>query len=416
MKQFLVYLLICTLLLCAVGCDRSNPSAPTEGNAVFTDYPGVDIRIAGINTGGSDVTLKVLWRNQTVHPVTYGEPYTIERLENGQWVNCVKDTETAFISIGYALNAFDTVYKTYTISDLFDVSIPGTYRFCSSCSVQTGKGSYEPCKVMAEFTLGEQALDTYQEPPQLEFSAGQSAVTVKAAGYHWTYETGNDKAVSTIADQVSRPTPADTTQTLTIDSDNLVQLQWSVPPGSVNCICWQDTVWQNGTAREETISVTDNTFSPTPGSCVYEIVATWEDTGAGFYGSANYYIHILEGQEHSHQTAQEPQTVADPVTGYCGNTWTTLYIGDKEYGFAGGDSVTLTDLLVNLDYDPNKVCRCMPQYRADTEFGKNYHIHLDYGFVRCDQGQAELTREQIDTIAQIVEWAETTNCEYLLID
>ena len=36
-------------------------------------------------------------------------------------------------------------------------------------------------------------------------------------------------------------------------------------------------------------------------------------------------------------------------------------------------------------------------------------IHLDNGFVRCDKGQAALTQAQIDTIAEIVNWAKT-NC------
>ena len=119
---------------------------------------------------------------------------------------------------------------------------------------------------------------------------------------------------------------------------------------------------------------------------------------------------------HIHMTALTPQTVEDPVTGYCGNTQTRLYIDGKEYWFMYGYSVTLTDLLVNLDYDPGKVCRCMAQYTADTEFGTNYQIHLDYGFVRCDLGQADLTQGQIQTIADIINWAETTNCQYPIDD
>ena len=54
----------------------------------------------------------------------------------------------------------------------------------------------------------------------------------------------------------------------------------------------------------------------------------------------------------------------------------------------------------------------MAQYKVDTEFGANYQIHLEYGFVRCEKGQADLTQEQIDQIAAIIEWAETTNCQY----
>ena len=143
------------------------------------------------------------------------------------------------------------------------------------------------------------------------------------------------------------------------------------------------------------------------------LLAGCQNTGGG---TANNNDHINTdgelGETHIHATALTAQTVDDPITGYCGNTRTTLHIDGKEYSFMYGYSVTLTDLLVNLDYNPNKVCRCMPQYRADTEFGSNYHIHLDYGFVRCDKGQADLTQEQIDTIAEIINWAETTNCQY----
>lgn len=116
--------------------------------------------------------------------------------------------------------------------------------------------------------------------------------------------------------------------------------------------------------------------------------------------------------DHPHAAAEIAQTVENPASGYCGNIQTTLYIDGKEYTFQFGNSVTLTDILVNLDYNPDKVCRCMAQYRADTEFGSNYQIHLDNGFVRCDKGQADLTQDQIDTIAEIIHWAKTTNCQY----
>ena len=71
-------------------------------------------------------------------------------------------------------------------------------------------------------------------------------------------------------------------------------------------------------------------------------------------------------------------------------------------------------MLVNLDYDPMHVCRCRPEYTVDTEFGTGYGINLTAGYARCDKGQADLTQEQIDTIAEIIEWAKTTNCKYPL--
>lgn len=123
-----------------------------------------------------------------------------------------------------------------------------------------------------------------------------------------------------------------------------------------------------------------------------------------------------EGTDHTHQVASEPQTVENPVSGYCGNIQTTLRTGDRTYTFMYGYSVTLTDILINLKYDPSRICRCLPEYTVDTELGKGYGINLTEGYARSEKGQADLTQEQIDQIAEIIAWAETTNCEYPIND
>ena len=66
----------------------------------------------------------------------------------------------------------------------------------------------------------------------------------------------------------------------------------------------------------------------------------------------------------------------------------------------------LTDILVNLDYDSDKVCKCLPEYKVDTEFGKDYGISLSDSYARCEKGQAELTEEQVETVKKIIEWAK----------
>ena len=119
-----------------------------------------------------------------------------------------------------------------------------------------------------------------------------------------------------------------------------------------------------------------------------------------------------EETEHGHQLAEEPQTVKDPFVGYCGNTWTRLHIGEKTYEFMFGHSVTLTDILLNLDYRPGEFCRCMAEYTVDTEFGLGYEVNLTEGFARWEKGQASLTAEQVEQIRQIIQWAVTTDCEY----
>ena len=111
---------------------------------------------------------------------------------------------------------------------------------------------------------------------------------------------------------------------------------------------------------------------------------------------------------HAHGPVNEPETVDDPVTGYCGNTLTTVRFSDgKSHTFEGSESVNLTDVVINLKYDPNKICKCLPEYTVITESGKEYAVHLNgEGYVRCDEGQAELTEEQFETVTQIIEWAK----------
>lgn len=110
---------------------------------------------------------------------------------------------------------------------------------------------------------------------------------------------------------------------------------------------------------------------------------------------------------HTHTPAKNAQTVSEPISGYCGNTQTTIYFDNgKKYTFMSGNSVTMTDILVNLDYDKNKLCKCLPEYTVDTEFGNGYGINLTSGYARCDKGQADLTNKQIEKFKEIIKWAE----------
>ena len=274
----------------------------------------------------------------------------------------------------------------------------------------------------------------FKKPPVGTLRTPEGDTSLHAAGYSWFCQKSDGIMEATIADQTSRPLPKGSLKPITISNEfaetvyayvspgkyvptnslgYFVKVAWETMPTSVAITCWPDTVWTNRDTREETVVFHEEpAFYAKHGGYIYEIAATWDDTGIGYYGTANYYVYIIGGQEHSHQVAATAQTVDDPVTGYCGNTQTTLYIKDKSYTFMYGHSVTLTDILVNLDYDPVKVCRCMAEYKVDTEFGKGYQINLTQEFARCEKGQAALTQEQIDAIAEIIQWAETTNCTY----
>ena len=107
--------------------------------------------------------------------------------------------------------------------------------------------------------------------------------------------------------------------------------------------------------------------------------------------------------DHSGLPPEEPQTVEDPVSGYCGNTVTEVTLDGETYSFWGGDSVNLTDIVINLAYDPGAVCKCLPEFTVDTEFGDGYGVNLTENYVRCEAGQAPLTAEQTEEIREIIE-------------
>lgn len=104
---------------------------------------------------------------------------------------------------------------------------------------------------------------------------------------------------------------------------------------------------------------------------------------------------------HRHVPAEEPLTAENAVSGYYGNTVTEVILDGQTYSFWGSDSVTLTDLLINLAYDPDQVCRCLPEFTVNTEFDR-YGVNLTEAYARCEDGQVPLTTEQIEIIQEIV--------------
>ena len=83
-----------------------------------------------------------------------------------------------------------------------------------------------------------------------------------------------------------------------------------------------------------------------------------------------------------------------------------LHIEGETYGISGEMAAQLSEILGSLEYSPHKVCRCLPQFKIETETTV-YGIHLIEGYARCEKGQAKLTQQQRETIQSIVNWAET---------
>lgn len=110
--------------------------------------------------------------------------------------------------------------------------------------------------------------------------------------------------------------------------------------------------------------------------------------------------------DHSHRFAETEETVEDPVKGFCGNMTVVIDVAGERHTISGSDAVAITDILINLDYDPEQVCRCMTDITVDTETLTGIRLNLTEAFARCEQGQAALTREQVQILQEIIDHLE----------
>lgn len=245
---------------------------------------------------------------------------------------------------------------------------------------------------------------TAVEPPMLKVqdNLGNSVEAVRGT-YSWMYDTGNGRWTGVEADS-AHPLQSQEFLIPLETASNTVTLSFDVQPQDVTVQCWRDVLFGNADASGEHIPIDGNTLELKGGGYVYEICANWTGENLAVAGTAHYSFYaIWNPDDHEHKAAEFPQIVDDPVSGYCGNTITSIYLDGKEYAFMGTDSVNLNGILINLKYDPMRVCRCAPELTVKTEFGEPYGVNLTQGYARCEEGQADLTAEQIDLIRKIID-------------
>ena len=243
---------------------------------------------------------------------------------------------------------------------------------------------------------------TSTEPPELKILDSTCLGIVANKGtYSWMSDNGDGTWKGVEADS-SHPLEWQEFLVPMTTSDDTVELFFDVQPQEVSIRCWSDANWGKVNAKEENANLSGNKLELKDGGYIYEVVAKWTGENLAAEGTVHYGFYIVKDL-HLHMSALRPETVNDPVTGYCGNTITTIILEDKEYTFMGSDSVNLTDILINLKYDPMKICRCIPEFTVKTEFGEPYGVNLTLGYARFEEGQANLTVEQIQLIRKILD-------------
>lgn len=248
--------------------------------------------------------------------------------------------------------------------------------------------------------------EVFREPPKLEIVYDGGQFEAFRGGYTWSHPTGDGTWATICADALHPLQMKQHLELISCGSDQ-IQLLFADAPDHVALRCWSDDRWGKTHAPSETVQMQNGTVQLRSGGWIYEVTATWNNDGGSYYGTATYVFYMAPAMLHDdHLYSLVPQTVEEPLTFWCGNTTATLHLAGESFSFMGGNAIALSDILVNLAYDPEMICRCMAEYTADTETEKGYQINLTQGFVRCEKGQAALTREQVDALRAIVEWAE----------
>lgn len=242
---------------------------------------------------------------------------------------------------------------------------------------------------------------TSKEPPVLKvLDSTCIAIEANIGTYSWMYDNGDGTQTGICADS-SHPLEWQEFMIPMTTADGTVELYFDVEPQEFTIRCWSDAHWGQVDVKDEKVTIQGNKLELKAGGYIYEVVATWTGENLAAEGTAYYAFYVIQ-DDHSHTLAEQPQTVDDPVTGYCGNTMTTIVLEGKEYTFMGSDSVSLTDIVINLKYDPMRICRCASEFTVKTEFGNPYEVNLNQGYARCEEGQAALTVDQIELIQKIL--------------
>ena len=122
----------------------------------YTDFENIGIRIVAPD-GQENIdkaALTVEWKNGSQYDAIYGSGYLIEHLEGENWVSCAMRDDLIWTAIAYTLDAGMVRSETYTLTDAFDISTPGQYRFKSECYVHESTEQSTKCELVAEFTVG----------------------------------------------------------------------------------------------------------------------------------------------------------------------------------------------------------------------------------------------------------------------
>lgn len=128
-------------------------------DGIHTDFEGVYLTLGSLG----ETSISVTWHNDTDKEVVYGEDYSIEKLEDGEWVS-VQTAEMSVPAIGIILMPHSESKKGYSTAP-FNLSELGRYRL--RCEFYPGEGT---CNTWVEFDVAEKAEGDVNRIPDADIT------------------------------------------------------------------------------------------------------------------------------------------------------------------------------------------------------------------------------------------------------
>ena len=147
-------------------------------------------------------------------------------------------------------------------------------------------------------------IDIYTKPPALTLYYGTGSTLLDFAGCSWYFRQEDGTMSAPFGDPVDMPMLQNSLEALREDGGS-VKLSFALEPDELSVTCWPYEDWVKGQADSHTVNAFENVFAPRPGGWVYGIRATWNDSGRGYYGTAEYYIYIERPKAWDNPLARE---------------------------------------------------------------------------------------------------------------
>ena len=146
-KIILTILLFGILIIGLVGCGKEKK----ESNTKITSDGDVTLSIKEDSLTNTGATL--LLKNNSDKTYSYGNPFWIEKEQNGKWYKLETIEETAFTLPAYEIKSGEVKELNLDWKDIYGKLTSGTYRIVKSISYQYEKDNYKTLDIAVEFNI-----------------------------------------------------------------------------------------------------------------------------------------------------------------------------------------------------------------------------------------------------------------------